>query len=53
VNWSALLWLVAVAFAGGLIGSYLGAQRFQGLWLRRILGVVLLVATVKLLRTVF
>jgi uncharacterized membrane protein YfcA len=53
VNWSALLSLVAVAFAGGLIGSHLGAQRFQGLWLRRILGVVLLVATVKLLRTVF
>ncbi len=53
VDWSDLLWLVAVAFAGGLVGSYLGARRFRGLWLRRILGVVLLVATVKLLRTAF
>jgi len=52
VDWSALLWLVGAAFAGGLIGSQLGARRLQGLWLRRILGVVLLVATVKLLRTV-
>ncbi|MFQ5778401.1 MAG: sulfite exporter TauE/SafE family protein [Terriglobia bacterium] len=53
LDWTALLWLVAAAFAGGLVGSYLGAQRFRGLWLRRILGVVLLVATIKLLRTVF
>jgi uncharacterized membrane protein YfcA len=45
--------LIGVAFAGGLIGSYLGARRFRGLWLRRLLGAVLLVATVKLLRTAF
>jgi uncharacterized membrane protein YfcA len=51
VDWSALLWLVAAAFAGGLLGSWLGAQRFRGLWLRRILGVVLLIATIKLLRS--
>lgn len=51
VDWSGLLWLVGAAFAGGLLGSYLGARRFQGLWLRRILAVVLLVATLKLLRT--
>ncbi|MFQ5664473.1 MAG: sulfite exporter TauE/SafE family protein [Terriglobia bacterium] len=53
VDWSALLWLVGAAFAGGLVGSYLGAQRLRGLWLRRILGIVLLVATLKLLRTAF
>jgi hypothetical protein len=53
VDWSGLVWLVAAAFAGGLLGSSLGAQRFRGLWLRRILGVVLLVAMVKLLRTAF
>jgi len=53
VDWSGLVWLVGVAFAGGLLGSYLGARRFRGLWLRRILGVVLLVATLKLLRTAF
>ncbi|MBI3666465.1 MAG: sulfite exporter TauE/SafE family protein [Acidobacteria bacterium] len=50
VDWHALLWLAVVAFAGGLAGSYLGARRLRGLWLRRILGVVLLLATVKLLR---
>lgn len=53
VDWSGLVWLIGAAFAGGLVGSYLGAQRFRGLWLRRILGVVLLIATVKLLRTAF
>ncbi len=52
VDWSGLLWLVAAAFAGGLLGSYLGARRFPGLWLRRILGLVLILAAVKLLRTV-
>jgi len=51
VDWMGLAPLVAVAFAGGLVGSYLGARRFRGLWLRRVLGVVLLVAMVKLLRT--
>ncbi len=53
VDWSGLLWLVAAAFAGGLVGSWLGSRRFRGLWLCRILGVVLLLATVKLLRSVF
>lgn len=53
VDWSALLWLAGMTFAGGLAGSYLGARRFRGLWLRRTLGVVLLVATLKLLRTAF
>ncbi|MEE9234813.1 MAG: sulfite exporter TauE/SafE family protein [Candidatus Acidoferrales bacterium] len=53
VDWSDLAWLVGFAFAGGLVGSSLGARRFRGLWLRRILGVVLLVATIKLLRTAF
>lgn len=53
VDWSALLWLVGAAFAGGLVGSQLGAQRFRGLLLRRLLGVVLLLAAVKLLRTAF
>jgi uncharacterized membrane protein YfcA len=51
VDWSALVWLVGAAFAGGLAGSYLGARRFRGLWLRRILAVVLVLAALKLLRT--
>jgi hypothetical protein len=50
VDWMGLLPLVGVAFAGGLLGSYLGAERLPGLWLRRILGVVLLLAAIKLLR---
>lgn len=50
VDWAGLLPLVGVAFAGGLVGSYLGAQRLRGLWLRRLLGGVLLLAAFKLLR---
>jgi len=53
VDWGSLLWLVGAAFAGGLLGSWLGARRFQGIWLRRILGIVLLVAALKLLRSAF
>jgi len=53
VDWPALLWLAAAACAGGLAGSHLGAARFGGHWLRRILGLVLLVAAVKLARTAF
>ncbi len=51
VDWSALLWLVGAAFAGGVVGSWLGAEKFQSVWLRRILGGVLLLATVKILRS--
>lgn len=39
---------VAAAFAGGLLGSRLGARRLGTVWLRRLLGVVLLIAAVKL-----
>ena len=53
VDWPGLLWLVGVAFAGGLLGSWLGSSRIPGVWLRRTLGVVLLVATIKLLRSAF
>lgn len=53
VDWTSLGWLVGAAFAGGVLGSWLGAQRFRSLWLRRILAVVLLTAAVKLLRTAF
>ena len=40
---------VAVAFAGGLAGAWLGAHRFKGRTIRRMLGIVLLVAALKLL----
>jgi hypothetical protein len=51
VDWSVMLWLVGAAFAGGVLGATLGARRFRGVWLRRILAVVLLFAVVKLLCT--
>jgi uncharacterized membrane protein YfcA len=44
-------WLIAVAFSGGLAGSYFGAKKFDTLVLRRILAFVLLIASVKLLTT--
>jgi hypothetical protein len=40
---------LASAFFGGLIGSQLGAHRFSGRTLRRVLSVVLIMASVKLL----
>jgi uncharacterized membrane protein YfcA len=41
-------WIVA-AIAGGLVGSSLGAKRFDSLTLRRVLAAVLLFAGVKLI----
>jgi len=49
-DWNLLVWLVGAAAAGGALGSWLGARRLTGLWLRRVLGVVLILAAVKLLR---
>ena len=40
---------VIIAFAGGLAGSYFGSRRFNMIVLKRILGFVLLIASVKLL----
>ncbi len=48
------LWmLVLAAFAGGLIGSHLGANRFSSMTLRRLLAIVLVIAAVKLLLKTF
>lgn len=44
-----MYWFVVIAFIGGLAGSYLGSHRFNMTVLKRILGVVLLVASIKLL----
>ena len=41
--------LVSAAFAGGLVGARLGAHHVSGLWLRRVLAAVLVVAAGKLL----
>lgn len=46
-----MLWpLLIAAFAGGIVGSHLGANHFSGALLKRLLAVVLLVAALKLLR---
>lgn len=48
---SSMAWMVAVAFAGGLTGSYFGAVKTKGSLLRKILAFVLLIASIKLLFT--
>jgi uncharacterized membrane protein YfcA len=49
VDVTVLLPLVAAAFAGGLIGSHLGAHRFGDVFLRRALAMVLVVSATKLI----
>ena len=44
-----MFFFAAIAFAGGIAGSYLGSHRFNMLVLKRILGFVLLIASIKLL----
>jgi uncharacterized membrane protein YfcA len=41
--------LLAAAFVGGLVGSHYGAVKYSGRTIRRILGIVLLVASAKLI----
>ncbi len=45
-----LVLLLAAAFFGGIAGSRIGARHFSGLWLKRILAVVLWMAVIKLLK---
>jgi hypothetical protein len=45
--------LVVAALAGGLLGSWLGAQRFQPLALKRVLALVMVIASTKLLAAAF
>jgi uncharacterized membrane protein YfcA len=42
---------VAAAAAGGIVGSTLGARKFDSLTLRRVLAAVLVLAAVKLIFT--
>lgn len=44
-----MVWMIVVAFIGGLAGSYLGAMKFEGAILKKVLAVVLLMASIKLL----
>lgn len=40
--------LIVIAFLGGLLGSYFGANRFSGIVLRRLLAAVLVIASAKM-----
>lgn len=51
VNSSIYIW-ISVAVVGGLAGSYFGSQRFNSVTLRILLGIVLLIASVKLFLSV-
>ena len=44
-----MYFFVIIAFAGGLAGSYLGSHRFNMIVLKRILALVLFIASIKLL----
>jgi uncharacterized membrane protein YfcA len=46
-----ILWLAGVAVAGGTSGSYLGANYFSSILLKRILAFVLVIAALKLVFT--
>lgn len=46
-----ILTLVFIAFTGGALGSYFGANYFSGILLKRLLAFILLIATLKLLFT--
>ena len=50
LNYETLWPLLMAAVVGGLVGSHLGANHFSGTLLKRLLAIVLLVATLKLLR---
>lgn len=43
-----ILYFVAIAVAGGALGAYLGANYFSGLFLKRMLALVLVIAAAKL-----
>jgi uncharacterized membrane protein YfcA len=47
-----MVYLIVAAVIGGLGGSYLGANKFTALVLRRILSVVLIIAAAKLIITI-
>ncbi len=46
-----IAWMVIVALAGGLAGSYYGARIFKNIVLKKILAVVLVIASAKLIIT--
>tara|TARA_R110002072_G_scaffold72354_3_gene173037 strand:+ start:10675 stop:11412 length:738 start_codon:yes stop_codon:yes gene_type:complete len=52
VQFNVLMWtMLSVAFVGGLLGSYFGANKFNSKKLKYLLSFVLLIASVKLILT--
>ncbi|MEO0138378.1 MAG: hypothetical protein ABIL16_00735 [candidate division WOR-3 bacterium] len=49
IDWKFTVLSVISVFIGGFAGSYLGSYRFQSNTLRTLLGLVLVVAGIKLL----
>ena len=43
--------MIVIAFVGGLAGSYFGANKFENILLKRVLAVVLIIASIKLIST--
>ncbi len=46
-----ILFMIGIAMAGGLLGAYLGSKKFDTVFLRKLLAVVLLMASIKLMFT--
>ncbi len=43
--------MIIIAFAGGIVGSYFGAKKFDNVFLNKLLAVVLIIASIKLIIT--
>ena len=41
-------WIIVLVVAGGIIGAYLGAKKWSGLYIKRLLAAVLLLAALKI-----
>ncbi len=44
-----MVWMIVIAFSGGLAGSYLGSKKLNTTFLKKLLAMVLLMASIKLL----
>jgi uncharacterized membrane protein YfcA len=50
LDWTLMLSLLLVVFVGGQIGSRLGSRKFQPLYVRRITAVLILIASLNILK---
>ncbi len=50
IEWNSKnFYVLAVAVSGGLLGSYYGAKKWNTLWLKKVLAIALLIASLKLI----